>query len=258
MRRNTLIIVLIAIVTPTAFYLGCGIAPNMGAVDEFQKAQQAFDVAATKEDYIKAAAMYQNLLDQGIRSGAILYDQGNAFMKAGRRGQAIAAYLEAKRYLPTNPYLDANLRFAQGSLATVPPRPLIEHILFWQNWISYGSKFFLAGIAAVILFALALLWLFLREALFRRLTVAVAVVFLVLAFSAGYDWYRFDYVTHGVITQDDVVARKGNSDTYDPAFTEPLPEGTEFRVIERRGDWMLVSMPGDKQGWVEQDQTALF
>ena len=64
--------------------------------------------------------MYQSLLDRGIRSGAILYNQGNAFMKAGHRGQAIAAYLEAKRYLPRNPYLDANLRFAQGGARNSP------------------------------------------------------------------------------------------------------------------------------------------
>ena len=258
MRRNTLITALVVAVTLSVVYVGCGFSPDLRSVDAFQAAQKAFDNATSEEDYLKAAAMYQNLLDEGIRSGAILYNQGNAFMKAGKRGRAVAAYLEAQRYLPTNPYLDANLHFALGALDVQTRRPLIEHILFWQNWISYGAKFFLAAFAAVLLFAAALLSLFLRRPLFQRLSIALAVVLLVLAFSAGYDWYRFDYIQHGVITQDEVVARKGNSATYDPAFTESLPEGSRFRVVERRGDWLLVTLPGKQPGWIQSDDAALF
>lgn len=248
----------VVLATLLVVYVGCGFTPNMEAVAEFQAAQKAFDQAASPDDYLKVAAMYGEMLDRGVRSGAILYNQGNAFMKAGRRGQAVAAYLEAKRYLPSNPYLEANLRFATGGLAASEPKPLVEHILFWQNWISYGAKFVLAAAGAAALFTFALVWLFRPEPLFRRLTLAMAVVFAVLAFSAAYDWYRFDYVTHGVVTGDEVVARKGNSTTYEPAFTEALPPGTEFRVLETRGDWLLVSLSGDKQGWIEKTQTALF
>ena len=75
---------------------------------------------------------------------------------------------------------------------------------------------------------------------------------VILAASAVYDWYRFERTEHGVVVQPEVVARKGNAESYDPAFTEPLKEGTEFRVLERRGTWLQIQLPGGIAGWVPQ------
>ena len=41
-------------------------------------------------------------------------------MKAKQTGRAIAAYRQAQRYIPRNPYLDANLQFALGAGAFRP------------------------------------------------------------------------------------------------------------------------------------------
>jgi len=72
-----------------------------------------------------------------------------------------------------------------------------------------------------------------------------------LAFSAGYDWLRFDATQHGVVIQSQTIARKGNVASYGPAFKEPLREATEFRVVEPRGDWLLIRLPGGGEGWIE-------
>ena len=76
--------------------------------------------------------------------------------------------------------------------------------------------------------------------------------------SAAYDWYRFDYVVRGVITQADVVARKGNAESYEPALNEKLSEGTEFRLLERRGDWLLIRLPGGQEGWIDQRAAVTY
>jgi tetratricopeptide (TPR) repeat protein len=238
---------------------GCGRALDVDAARTFQQAQATFDKAASPDDFLRAAAIYQEILDRRIVSGAVLYNQGNALMQAGQRGRAIAVYRQAKRYRPRDPYLEANLQYALGNQGSATQRrPMIEYLLFWQNWLSYPEKFYaLAGTGGATL-ALALAALFWRRRTLRRLTLAGVALSVLAAASAGYDWYRCDHLAHGVIVQAETVARKGNASSYEPALTGPLAEGTEFQLVERRGDWLLLRLAGDQEGWVPEKAAALY
>jgi SH3-like domain-containing protein len=86
----------------------------------------------------------------------------------------------------------------------------------------------------------------------------ILVLTLVAAASASYDWHRFERIERGVVVRAEVVARKGNADSYDPAFTEPLKEGTEFQVVERRGAWLQIQLAGGQIGWVPDAATTTY
>ncbi|MBN1852677.1 MAG: hypothetical protein JW829_08130 [Pirellulales bacterium] len=241
------------------FAAGCARQIDLETVRTFQGALQQFDASDSPEDYLRAAAMYQEILDSGIVSGTVLYNQGNAFMQAGKRGRAIAAYRHAQRYRPRDPYLDANLNLALGAEpGGSPRRPMIEYILFWQHWLSYPEKFKIVALSAAIAFGFGVCALFLRRRLIKNLAIAAVVLTLLFSFSAGYDWYRYDRILHGVVIQDRVIARKGNATTYEPAFTEPLSEGTEFRLVYRQGNWLRVRLPSDQEGWLPDDSVVLY
>ncbi len=258
MKRYSLLLTLTAGLCATLFLLpGCGRA-DLDAAAKFQEAQKIFDSAQKPDDYLKAAGVYRSILDRGTVSGAVLYNLGNAMMKAGHRGEAIAAYREAQRYLPGDPYLAANLQYARGELAPETTRPMLEHLMFWQNRIAYPTKVYLTFGLGLVAFALGLVALFTTPRFWNYAAITTVVVTVVFAFSAAYDWYRFDLTRHGVITADEVVARKGNADSYEPAFTEPLADGTEFTVVEPRGNWLLIRLPGEKEGWVPKSETTLF
>jgi hypothetical protein len=234
------------------FVSGCARSVEPQMAQKFQAAQTAFERAAQPEDFAKVALMYQEMIDDGTVSGAVFYNQGNAWMKAKQTGRAIAAYRQAERYIPRNPYLEANLQNALGSGASAR-WSVIETIVFWQNWLSYPEKFYCSACAAMLTFCFAVVALFSqRQRLWRRLILGGIVVTLVAVISTGYDWYRFDYIVHGVTTQADVVARKGNSESYEPALNEKMPEGTEFRLLEKRGDWLLIRLPGGQEGWIAE------
>jgi tetratricopeptide (TPR) repeat protein len=237
---------------------GCGDV-DLELSQEFQEAQKTFDQATSPDDFSEAAAMYQDILDKNGPCGAVFYNQGNAFMQAEQPGRAIAAYRQAQRYLPRDPYLEANLAYALGSGETTSGRrPLMEHLLFWQNWIAYPTKFHFAAGLCVLAFALAIAALLMGSRLLRRATVAGLVLSALMIVSAGYDWYRFDCVTRGVVVGNEVVARKGNAQSYEPAFTEALGEGTEFQVVDRRGNWILIRLAGDQEGWIEDDTARVY
>lgn len=246
------------------FLAGCGSGVNLELSQKFQQAQREFDEASSPEEFLTAAGLYQEILDRGVVSGAVLYNQGNALMQAGHRGRAIAAYRRAKRFRPRDPYLDANLRYALGAAApagtsaSVTGRPLIEYLFFWQDWLSYPEKFQLTAAAAVATFVIGVVLLFVPRKTLKWLAVCGSAVTLLLVFSAVYDWYRFDHVARGVIVHQEVIARKGYAATSEPAFTEALTEGTEFELLQRRDDWLLIRMAAGQEGWVQEDTAVLY
>ena len=61
----------------------------------------------------------------------------------------------------------------------------------------------------------------------------------------------------GVVIEAEVVARKGDSETYEPSFTEPLHAGTEFVLREQRGDWMQVELPDARSCWLPTKSSEL-
>ncbi len=80
-----------------AAFSGCQRSLDPRMAQKFQAAQAAFDRAAKPEDFLKVAAMYQEMIDDGAVSGAVFYNQGNAWMRARQPGRAIAAYRQAQR-----------------------------------------------------------------------------------------------------------------------------------------------------------------
>jgi len=236
---------------------GCGrpVAPDAAAA--FRQAQETFDQAKQPADFLRAAAQYQALLDRGIVSGALYYNQGNAFLQAGEKGRAIAAYRQAQRYRPRDPYLDANLRLALGNPAASGGLPLVEQIFFWQNWLSYPEKFAALAAAAGVTLVAACLALGRRRRYLWNTAAVALVVTVVAGASAAYDWWRFEQVRHGV-TLAETVARKGNSASYEPALNGPLPAGTEFTLRGRRSDWLHVQLPGGIDGWIPAGQVVEY
>jgi tetratricopeptide (TPR) repeat protein len=239
---------------------GCIAVPEGELVRKYQRALEAFDQASSPADYLRSAALYQEILDRGVVSGALLYNQGNALMRAGQRGRAVACYRQALAYRPRDPQLRANLQLALGpGVSMEPPRMLLDYVFFWQDWLSYPGKVQAAAGLASAAFALGILALFVPpRRWFRRAGWSVLALTAILAASAVYDWYRFEHIERGVVVQAEAVARKGNAESYDPAFTEPLKEGTEFRVLERRGTWLQIQLPNGIAGWVPQAAVTTF
>ncbi len=238
---------------------GCTGRVDPALYPRFQAAQAEFERASGPADFLRAAALYQEILDTGTISGAVLYNQGNAFMRAGQAGRALACYQQARRFRPRDPFLDANLRYARDQLSQpAPKRPVIEYLLFWQNWIGYPAKFRLSLLAGAVTFGLAVGGLFVWRSVMRRLALAALLGALVVSCSAAYDWYRFEFLEHGVVVAGEVVVRKGNATSYAPAFTQPLVEGSQFRVVDRRGDWLLIRLADAGEGWLRREDVVLF
>lgn len=240
-------------------FAGCGKSPNTETLEKLRAAEEAFTTASTEKEYGRAAQLHQQVVDAGFVSGQALYNQGNAYLKSNQSGRAIAAYRQALRYRPRDGQLVANLETALGEpMERSTRRTVWDYVLIWQRSLSYREKYLLTTMFMVV--GLGLFWYsrwYVKSVPLRRLAIVIGLVSLLFAGSSILDWHRIERQRNGVLTQE-TAPRKGNSDNYEPAFTRPLPEGTEFVVEERRGEWIRGRFADDAVGWLPIEMAVVY
>ncbi|WP_373652350.1 tetratricopeptide repeat protein [Schlesneria sp. DSM 10557] len=234
-------------------------AADSGAAERsFVRALELFDSAKSTEDYLKSASELESIVADGYRNGAVYYNLGNAYFRAGQFGRAILNYRKARSYLPTDPYLKANLEqalaMAPGRLTEVP-QPWWTHVFFWTDWLSFPSKCltFLIGMSISAVAAVVAFW-------FRRPRFCLPIAGLVVASLAmGLDAWLTDPelldADRAVITRE-TIARKGTGEAYEAAFDHPLRDGAEFRVLGETPGWTFGHFEGIGDGWIRNDCVA--
>ena len=245
--------------------LGCSPKPEERTLERFVEAQQAFDqadklpVAEQKEAFRRVALMYQGLIDEGIQSGPLYYNLGNAWARSEEPGRALAAYHSARRFMPFDPHLASNMQTVLGdSVPSQATTPLIEHLFFWQDWIGIEQKATGTIVLAALTFLLGTAQLFIRHRRLRRLALISLTLTLLAVLSTGYDWYRFEQTAHAVVAVKEATPRKGNSESYELSFTSPVPLGTTATVLGERSGWLLLRFGSGQDGWLPKDQVVRF
>src|SRR5579862_1556777 len=207
----------------------------------FVKALEAFDAAKTPDQFREVSGEFEALVSPEYRNDALYYNIGNARVKAGDYGRAILAYRKAKLFRPRDPWLEANLTQALNAApgrVPVEPEAWWHRILFWSDWLSVPEKFQ----ATLMLWALCVALLF-AAVIFRKRRLnwaggAVALVALLFNVDAAMANNELTNSRRGVVVAE-TTARKGNGLNWEPAFDQPLKDGAEFTIVERRGDWVL-------------------
>ncbi len=258
--RSTLAIPMFALAAALLAPLsGCSRSADPETLLLFSVAQRTVDNAKSQDDYLIAAGIYQQILDRGDVSGAVLYNQGNAFLHAGKRGQAIAAYRQAKRYWPRSSFLDANLAAALGAESRERFRPsCVGRMFSWQGWLSDMELFRIATGAGVVTLALGLMRLRLRSRAIGWLALTGLAVVVLCSLSAGYRWYCCKHPACGVVISPEAVVRQGAAESCAPVLAKPIHDGTEFWFLKRRGDWLRIRLWQGQEGWVKQDSIRLY
>lgn len=249
--RAAFILALAALVAAAA-----GVAP--AELRTFEEANRRFTEARAPQDFLAVAALYQQILDGGARSGAVLFNQGNAYARAGEAGRAIACYRQAERLRARDPLLAGNLQHVLASVGAPSRQPaLLDRVLFWRRWLSYPEKVQLVALLASGAFLCGLAGLWLGRS-WRRAALAWLALCLLAGVPLAQDVRDIRFTEHGVVVAPEVVARKGNSDSFAPAFTEPLRQGAEFLVLERRDGWARIALDGALDGWIRVAEAVFY
>ena len=243
---------------------------------ELQAAQTAYDQgvesartdpAAAQKYFAQAANGFDKVVKSGVSNGKLLYNLGNAQVQAKQIGSGIGSYLQAQRIMPGDSQLQSNLAHAR---TLVKDRfdsgggILMEDVSDWWHLISFNSRLTLAGMFWIAAWSIAAFLLHQPTAarhetarvLVRRAAWGLAMCGVILGATVVSDITAAQLWPQGVTTSDGVMVRKGNGDGFDPQFAEPLSQGVEFRVLQRRPGWLLIRLGDGKSGWISATQAT--
>jgi len=217
---------------------------------------------AGRELYRKAAMRFERIAREGhIRNGKLYYNIGNAYFRMQDIGRAILYYRKAQRYTPHDVNLQQNLQAARARRVDRIPEPqqkiVLKTVFFWHYDLSAPARsiVFIAAFIAFWAGAAVRLW-WRPPGLGWALAVLafVATLFLASLVIETIEWQR---QRPGVILARQVVARKGDGESFEKSFTEPLHAGTEFVLLEDRGDWLNVRLQDGRTCWIPAPSAEL-
>lgn len=255
-------------------------APRTGesAQARIEKALARFDQAvalrnhdspAAQRLYAESLDLFDSVIHDGVKNGHLQYNAGNAALRLGRIGEAIAHYKRAEALIPGDRDLLRNLAFARRlcslQIASNPKNAILNTLLFWHRDSSTRSRWLVTSIAYIAFWSLLLIRLRTGKRstpLFWTAAVA-AVIAITVGATVSYDAFGYGKGSQGVVVRNDTVLRKGNGDGYQPQLQNPLPDGVEFSIIEIRdsanGDrWLRIELPDGTDGWIDAERAIVI
>jgi tetratricopeptide (TPR) repeat protein len=210
----------------------------------------------------KAALSFESIVREGdIENGKLYYNLGNIYFRLGDLGKAVLNYRRAEKFIPNDVNLQQNLAFARSrcldKIDAKPQTRLFHALFFWH----YDMSLFTRGLIFLVFFNLiwlcSTIYLFRKSTWLKRSVSAFAVLSILLAGSIGVEAFEQSRIHSGVVLAEEVIARKGDSTTFEPTFKEPLHAGTEFKLIEKRIGWYHIELNDGRRCWIPESAAAL-
>jgi tetratricopeptide (TPR) repeat protein len=225
------------------------------AADESPRALFFRGNALYSEDrHADAAAAYRGVLAAGVESGAVHFNLGNAYFKAGDVGRAVLAYERARRLIPGDPDLRANLAYAAETSGDAPEPSVLTTLAFplAQRFDTETLAWLAAGGWWVTWLAACLARLVPAVGRLMRPIAVLGALGVALGASSGlFRWWTLDRPTFAVVlAEGDTPIRAEPSPTATTLFaTKP---GTVVTVSRSRDAWLQVVARDGRRGWMER------
>lgn len=208
-----------------------------------------------KDLYLKSIMRFERIIKEGkIHNGKLYYNIANAYFRVKDIGRAILNYRRAMEYMPDDPNLRQNLNYAREKrLDKIEERQktrIFKTLFFFHYDLSTKTRIIIFSSAFILLWLFAAIRLFIRKG-FITWGIVISIIFSGLfAGSLTVEAVNIHSSHPGVIINSQIIARKGNSETYAPSFKKPLHAGTEFKLVEKRKKWYQIELPDSRRCWV--------
>ena len=222
--------------------LAAGGAYGVPADYWFEKANDFYE----HQNYDSAQAYYEKIASADITNGAVYYNLGNTYFRQKKIGLALLYFEKARKLLPNDQDVMANIRFAQTVIVDRIPEPqqsFMETVFrYLHNLITLHAQLWLLFIFITALSALFVAGLHASAGLRLWIIYSSSILIIVTVLcglSAGIKIYANSHVTYGIELSDSVDA-KNQPNGNKVLFT--VHEGTKFRIRQQLGEWCLVSL----------------
>lgn len=229
--------------------------------------RQANEISAQSPEkardlYEKSALRYERIIREGgVKNGKLFYNLGNAYFRIKDIGRSILNYRRAEQYIPDDSNLKQNLDYARekrlDQIEEEQKIKVLKTLFFWHYDMSTRTRLITFAIFFIVLWSSAAVRIFFKKSFLKHFIVVSIILSVFLGGSLITEEISFRKNLHGVIISNEVIARKGNSETYEPSFKEPLHAGTEFTLIEDRGNWYRVELVDARTCWVPSNDVEM-
>ncbi|MEC8338444.1 MAG: BatD family protein [Planctomycetota bacterium] len=232
------------------------------AAEAYQEGVAAGDDAAdAKEAFARSASKYQLLVDQGIDNRKLYANLASAYLQSGQAARALANYERALIYTPGNGDLKAGRDHAAFLLSgekTLERPTILESFLGWNDTISVEARVW------ICIFFWSAFWITLaamlhRDFRFGRKVAGFALgCCLLCGISLSIDFSNTESTSRGIVVADRVQLREGNGTAFASLEGATLAEGSRFRVMQQKGDWLEIRTDDGQQGWMAAEAAEII
>ncbi len=222
------------------------------ANDFFRRAGETKDRKKAEDLYRKALLRYESL-SREITNGKLYYNIANVYFRLNDPGRAIVNYRRAERFIGDDPNLRRNLAAAlkkqQDKIEAAQEDKLLQTIFFWHYDLSYELRLLIFAVVYIVFWIIA--WLYFGSRI--KIPQWLLALFLIFSLSLGVSLlldHNRQGAKRGVIVAPEVIARKGDSSSYQPSFEEPLHAGTEFTLLGKRASWLHIELRDGRRCWI--------
>lgn len=218
----------------------------------FQRANQLYKAT----QYEESAAIYREILSNGLVSAELYYNLGNAEYRKGDFAQAILNYERALRLSPADNDIKENLALAKSKTTdNINERPRF----FLSRWASDINHRFSANrwgaicIIFVVLVCVAVSFFFMSKSYRIRKAsffVGILLVFLLAAAIANaiVSNNRLDSHDEAIITTPAVSIKSSPDGSSAEKYI--LHEGTKIFIKDMVEDWAKIELEDGNTGWI--------
>ncbi len=210
--------------------------------------------------YAETIRVYEQIVSTGVRDSDVYYNLGNAYFRDGDLGRAILNYERASEITPRDADIRHNLALARTEAGISNDRSTINPLLGFsslsKSWMSLDEISMISLAAWMTSGLLFFIYFIFSKASLRKLTGTLIIISIIITLgtsitlaarllsnSRAGDW---------IVTKPNTYLLDQPNGEAEDGFV--LPAGMHARVIEQKGDWVLLTT-SDRilEGWAPED-----
>lgn len=212
------------------------------------------NIAYQQKQFDSAIFYYGKVLKIQMHNSIVHYNLGNAYYKSNKVSQAVLCYERALFYQPNFGEAKDNLRLAKSRIPnSIKELPDIFFVQWWKGITSVNTTNIWAGLSvALFLLLLGIIFYSIYTKQQNRIPVQIyfifpfiIVFFLFLSFTAV---QRKTKCTLAVVMNQAAVLVKEPNNYKGQSI---VPEATTVTTEEIKGNWVSVTLPNNKTGWMQ-------
>ncbi|MFW6137829.1 MAG: tetratricopeptide repeat protein [Spirochaetota bacterium] len=216
----------------------------------------------SSQKFNQALELYRKLVQTGVKNPSVYYNLANTYYKTGQPGYAILYYEKALELKPLDMDIRENLDFVRNRLeqkitpaysqGLLGPLGKMAEVLKLKGVVFLEMAFF------TLLTALAVVYISfpgLRTRL-KNMVIVFAVLFTI-SFGVSVGMHiHFRNHPRGVVVEKTLEVKNAPIPGSDVLFS--IKEGIKVKVIEKRKDWLRISIPDGREGWTRVEEVELI